>query len=99
MTGSFFGEAVKQARDGMNIPVATSFDGIIERALGLDRPLHVLATAPDSATLLSAELEREATRRSSSRSSRWSGASHKARRCAPGQSSARPARGWRDCAI
>ena len=64
VTGSFFGEAVKQARDGMNIPVATSFDGIIERALGLDRPLHVLATAPDSATLLSAELERKATRRS-----------------------------------
>ena len=64
VTGSFFGEAAKQARDGVDIPVCTSFDGIIERALDLDRPLHVLSTAPDSATLLSAELKREATRRS-----------------------------------
>ncbi len=64
VTGSFFGDAVKQARDGMNIPVMTSFDGIVERALDLDQPLHVLATAPDSATLLSEALEREATRRS-----------------------------------
>ena len=56
MTGSFFGEAVKQARVGMEIPVATSFEGIVERAFELDRPLHVLATAPDSATLLAEEL-------------------------------------------
>ena len=63
-TGSFFGEAVKRARDGMSIPVLTSFDGIVERALGLDQPLHILATAPDSATLLSVEIEREATGRS-----------------------------------
>jgi len=63
MTGSFFGEAVKQAREGMTVPVLTSFEGIIERAFELDRPLHVVATAPDSATLLAAELEREATRR------------------------------------
>lgn len=47
VTGSFFGEAARQAREGMRIPVATSFEGIIERALELDRPLHVLATAPD----------------------------------------------------
>ena len=64
VTGSFFGEAVKRAREDMSIPVMTSFDGIIERALGLDRPLHVLATAADSVTLLSQELEREAARRS-----------------------------------
>lgn len=62
MTGSFFGEAVKRARDGMDIPVATSFDGIVERALSLGQPLHVLATAPDSVRLLSEELEREAAR-------------------------------------
>jgi len=60
VTGSFFGEFAKQARESVDIPVATSFDGIIESALGLDQPLHVLATAPDSATFLSAELEREA---------------------------------------
>ena len=64
VTGSFFGEAAKQARQGMTIPVATSFDGIIERAFDLDRALHVVATAPDSATFLAAELQREATRRS-----------------------------------
>ena len=60
VTGSFFGEFAKQARGSVTIPVATSFDGIIERALELGRPLHVLATAPDSATFLSAELRREA---------------------------------------
>ena len=63
MTGSFFGEAVKQARVGMDIPVATSFEGIVERAFELERPLHVLATAPDSATLLAEELAREAADR------------------------------------
>ena len=63
-TGSFFGDAVKKARAGVTIPVATSFDGIIERAINLDRPLHVLATAAASVTLLTAELEREAARRS-----------------------------------
>jgi len=63
VTGSFFGEFAKQARANVNIPVATSFDGIIERALELEQPLHVLATAPDSATFLSSELQREAERR------------------------------------
>ena len=63
MTGSFFGEAVKQARVGMEIPVATSFEGIVERAFELDRPLHILSTAPDSATLLAEELGREAAAR------------------------------------
>jgi len=63
VTGSFFGEFAKQARANVDIPVATSFDGIIERALELGQPLHVLATAPDSATFLSAELRREAERR------------------------------------
>ena len=63
MTGSFFGDAVERARVGMDIPVATSFDGIVERAFELDRPLHILATAPDSATLLAEELAREAADR------------------------------------
>lgn len=63
MTGSFFGDAVKQARVGVDVPVATSFDGIVERAFALGRPLHVLATAPDSATLLAEELAREAADR------------------------------------
>lgn len=62
-TGSFFGAAVKQARDRVDIPVLTSFDGIVDRALALRRPLHVISTAADSVTLLQAELEREAARR------------------------------------
>ena len=64
VTGSFFGDAVKQARRGMNIPVATSFDGIIDRAVLFGRPLHVLATASDSSKLLSTELEKEAMKSS-----------------------------------
>ena len=60
VTGSFFGAAAKQARAAVSIPVSTSFDGIIERALAFNGPLHVLSTAPDSSTLLVEELEREA---------------------------------------
>ena len=48
----------------MNVPVTTSFDGIVERAFSLARPLHVLSTAPDSSALLQAEIEAEAARRS-----------------------------------
>jgi len=66
VTGSFFGAATKDARQGVTIPVVTSFDGIIERALKLGRPLHILSTAPDSAELLAEELEREASSRSRS---------------------------------
>ena len=63
-TGSFFGDAVKRARDTIGIPVLTSFEGLIDRALDLDQPLHVVATAADSVTLLTDELEREASSRS-----------------------------------
>ena len=63
VTGSFFGEMTKRAREGVDVPVMTSFDGIVERAFSLGRPLHVLSTAPDSSALLAAELEAEAARR------------------------------------
>lgn len=65
VTGSFFGEAAIAARDSVTMPVVTSFDGIIERALLLarERPLHVLSTTPDSATLLSEAIQLEATQR------------------------------------
>ena len=62
-TGSFFGDAVKKAREHVDVPVLTSFDGVVDRALSLDRPLHVVSTAADSVGLLTAELTREATRR------------------------------------
>ena len=63
-TGSFFGDAVRSARTHVDVPVLTSFDGLVERALDLGRPLRVLATAADSAPLLVAELEQAAARRS-----------------------------------
>ena len=62
-TGSFFGDAVRQARPHVNVAVLTSFDGIIERALGLNSPLRVISTAPDSTALLVKELEQEAQSR------------------------------------
>ena len=65
VTGSFFGEAAIAARNSVAIPVATSFDGIIERALvlGREQPLHVLSTTPDSAVLLSEAIGAEASQR------------------------------------
>ena len=63
-SGSFFGDAVRRARAHVEVPVLTSFDGLVERALDLGRPLRVLSTAAESAPLLVAELEREAARRS-----------------------------------
>ena len=65
-TGSFFGEAVKRARATIAVPVLTSFEGVIDRALDLEQPLHVVATTADSVTLLRAELERGASDRSRS---------------------------------
>ena len=65
-TGSFFGEAVKRVRATIAVPVLTSFEGVIDRALDLDQPLHVVATAADSVTLLRAELERGGSDRSRS---------------------------------
>ena len=62
-TGSFFGDAVRLARSNVEVPVLTSFDGLIEKALSLGKPLRVLSTAPDSTTLLVAELEREGAAR------------------------------------
>lgn len=62
-TGSFFGAAVRLARQNVSVPVLTSFEGVIERALGLNQPLAVLSTAPDSTTLLVEELNAEAAER------------------------------------
>ena len=66
VTGSFFGEFARASRSSVDIPVATSFDGIIERALGLavDHPLHILSTAPASAPFLAEALRAEAENQS-----------------------------------
>lgn len=62
-TGSFFGAAVEKGREGLSVPVLTSFEGIIETAFSADERFHVLSTAPDSAPLLIGELERQAAGR------------------------------------
>ena len=66
VTGSFFGDFAKASRRSVNVPVATSFDGIIERALslGIDHPLHILSTAPASAPFLAEALQAEAATQS-----------------------------------
>ena len=66
VTGSFFGEFAKASRRSVSVPVATSFEGIIERALGLavDHPLHIVSTAPASAPFLAEALQAEAARQS-----------------------------------
>ena len=65
-TGSFFGDAVAQARRAIGIPVLRSFDGVFDEALSEDRPLYVLSTAGDSVVLLQEEFQREVQRRSRS---------------------------------
>ena len=54
------------ARATIAVPVLTSFEVVIDRALDLEQPLHVVATTADSVTLLRAELERGASDRSRS---------------------------------
>ena len=66
VTGSFFGAMAEASRRDVDIPVVTSFDGIIERALSLNQPLHVLSTAPDSASLLAEAIEGQARARGQS---------------------------------
>lgn len=65
-TGSFFGDAVAQARSAIGMPVLRSFDGVLDEALREDRPLYVLSTAEDSVVLLQEEFRREVQRRSRS---------------------------------
>ena len=65
-TGSFFGDAVAQARSAIGMPVLRSFDGVLDGALREDRPLYVLSTAEDSVVLLQEEFRREVQRRSRS---------------------------------
>lgn len=62
-TGSFFGDAVAQARSAIGIPVLRSFDGVLDEALRENRPLYVLSTAVDSVVLLQEEFRQEVQRR------------------------------------
>ena len=65
-TGFVLRRGRQTARATIAVPVLTSFEGVIDRALDLEQPLHVVATTADSVTLLRAELERGASDRSRS---------------------------------
>ena len=62
-TGSFFGDAVRAAAPNVDVPVLTSFQGVIEAALAKEKPIRVLSTAADSTTLLVEELNATAAAR------------------------------------
>jgi hypothetical protein len=59
-TGSFFGAAVEAGREGLGVPVLTSFDALVEAAFSMGRRFAVVSTAKDSAPLLTADLKRYA---------------------------------------
>jgi Asp/Glu/hydantoin racemase len=56
VTGSLFGPAVVAARDEVDIPVLTSFDGLIDRAFELGGNFTLLATDPGTNRMLGDEL-------------------------------------------
>lgn len=58
VTGSLFGPAVLEGRKGLNIPVLTSFDGLIDEALAAGSSFAAIATDPGTNRMLRAELER-----------------------------------------
>ena len=60
VTGSLFGPAVVAARDDLDIPVLTSFDGLVDRAFNLGKRFTLLATDPGTNRMLGAELTRRA---------------------------------------
>lgn len=62
-TGSFFGDAVRAAAPHVDVPVLTSFQGVIETALAKTKPIRVLSTAADSTTLLVEEIKDTAAAR------------------------------------
>ncbi len=60
VTGSLFGPAVLEGRRGLNIPVLTSFDGLIDEALAAGNSFASISTDPGTNRMLRAELERRA---------------------------------------
>ena len=59
-TGSFFGAAVEAGRQGLSVPVLTSYEALVEAAFSMGRRFAVVSTAKDSAPLLTADLRRYA---------------------------------------
>lgn len=56
VTGSLFGPAVVEGRAGMDLPVLTSFDGLIDEALAKGDRFALIATDPGTNRMLEAEL-------------------------------------------
>ena len=58
--GSVFGRLVEAGREGMNVPVLTSYEGMIEAAFAEGNRLGILATTPGTIKCLSDDIERYA---------------------------------------
>lgn len=61
--GSVFGRLVEAGRDGLDIPVLTSYEGMIEAAFANGSRMAVLATTPGTVACLSDDIERYAAER------------------------------------
>ena len=59
-TGSLFGAPVEETRDSMTIPVLTAYEAMIEHAFAAGRRIGLLATVPDTVTMMRADIERYA---------------------------------------
>lgn len=60
VTGSLFGPAVVKGRETLDIPVLTSFDGLIDEALATGTRFNMIATDPGTNRMLAAEMEARA---------------------------------------
>ncbi|MGD8810838.1 MAG: aspartate/glutamate racemase family protein [Gammaproteobacteria bacterium] len=60
VTGSLFGPAAIEGRKALDIPVITSFDGLIDEALAAGSRFNMIATDPGTNRMLAAELEARA---------------------------------------
>lgn len=56
VTGSLFGPAAVEARSTVDVPVVTSFDGLIDEALAAGSRFNLIATDPGTNRMLNAEL-------------------------------------------
>ena len=60
VTGSLFGPAVVEGRRDLDIPVLTSFDGLIDEAFAMGDRFATVSTDPGTNRMLAAEIEQRA---------------------------------------
>ena len=60
VTGSLFGPATVEGRKALDIPVLTSFDGLIDEALAQGTRFNMIATDPGTNRMLAAEMQERA---------------------------------------